>query len=186
MKARATLLGHPIHQMLVVLPLGLFVIAVLFDLIHAFRPTPELSIASYWNIVAGCVGAVVAAVFGVIDWTKIPSGTRAKKYGTAHGLASVVLLAVFVLAAGLRAESVSYTATTTVLVLELGGFALGGLVGFLGGELIGRFGIGVLEGAHPNAARPASARMPPNAGVSMRDDDPHAPTISADPLAHGR
>jgi uncharacterized membrane protein len=151
MKARATLLGHPIHQMLIVIPLGLWVTAVIFDVITMFRPSPALSIAAFWNIVAGSIGAVLAAVFGLIDWTKIPNGTNAKRVGVMHALVNVGVLILFVIAAGLRWDNADYVATTGALVIELVAFALGGLGGFLGGELVGRFGIGVLEGAHPNA-----------------------------------
>jgi uncharacterized membrane protein len=151
MKARATLLGHPIHQMLVVVPLGLFVIATVFDVITMFRPMAELSIAAFWNIVAGSIGAGLAAVFGLIDWTKIPKDTRAKRIGVYHALANVAVLTLFVIAVVLRWDNASYVATTSVLMLELGGFVLGGLGGYLGGELVDRFGIGVHEGAHPNA-----------------------------------
>jgi uncharacterized membrane protein len=183
MKARATLLGHPIHQMLVVVPLGLFVIAVVFDVITAFRPIEELSIASFWNIVAGCIGALVAAVFGLIDWTKIPEGTRAKKFGVFHALTNVTVLALFVVAAVLRWDNPSYFAYTPSLVIEVVAFLLGGLGGWLGGELVDRFGIGVHEGAHPNA--PSSLRETP--AVAMRDDDPRAPTISSSmPATHAR
>ena len=178
MKARATLLGHPIHQMLIVVPLGLFVIAVLFDVINAFRPTTELSIASFWNIVAGSIGAVVAAVFGLIDWTKIPDGTRAKRFGVFHAVTNVGVLALFVAAAVLRWDNVSYAATTPALMLELFGFVLGGVGGWLGGELVDRFGIGVHDGAHPNATS-SPFESDPVPAVSMRDDDPRAPTISA-------
>jgi uncharacterized membrane protein len=151
MKARATLLGHPIHQMLVVVPLGLFVIAVVFDVITMFRPIPELSVASFWNIVAGCIGAVVAAVFGLADWTKIPAGTRAKRVGVMHALTNVTVLILFVIAAAVRWDNPNYAVGGGVMVLELVAFALGGLGGFLGGELVDRFGIGVYEGAHPDA-----------------------------------
>ena len=33
MESRAKLLGHPIHQMLIVFPLGLLAMAVVFDLL---------------------------------------------------------------------------------------------------------------------------------------------------------
>lgn len=175
MKARATLLGHPIHQMLIVVPLGLYVIAVVFDVITMFRPIPELAIASFWNIVAGSVGAVLAAIFGLIDWTKIPSGTRAKRIGVFHALANVAVLALFVVAAVLRWDNASYYVSTPALVLELVAFALGGVSGWLGGELVDRLGIGVHEGAHPNA--PSSLRRSATTTeptVTTRSTAPHA------------
>src|SRR5690606_39452767 len=36
---------------------------------------------SYWLIPAGVLAGLLAAVFGFADWTKIPSGTRAKRIG---------------------------------------------------------------------------------------------------------
>lgn len=50
MKARAKLFGHPIHQMLIVLPLGLLSGAVAFDVIALFSDTDQFSIVSYWLI----------------------------------------------------------------------------------------------------------------------------------------
>jgi uncharacterized membrane protein len=34
MEAKAKLLGHPIHPMLIVLPLGLFIMAVVADVVY--------------------------------------------------------------------------------------------------------------------------------------------------------
>jgi uncharacterized membrane protein len=34
MESRAKLFGHPIHQMLIVFPLGLLAMALIFDAIH--------------------------------------------------------------------------------------------------------------------------------------------------------
>jgi uncharacterized membrane protein len=45
MESRAKLLGHPVHPMLIVLPLGLFIAAVVFDAIYlcgeGHRPSPQ-------------------------------------------------------------------------------------------------------------------------------------------------
>lgn len=151
MRARATLLGHPIHQMLVVLPLGAFVTAVVLDVVTMFRSISELSIAAFWSIVIGACGAVLAAVFGLIDWTKIPKNTRAKRVGIFHALTNVTVLVLFVVAGLLRMDRDYYFVTGTILAIELVAFALAGLGGWLGGELVDRLGIGVHEGAHPNA-----------------------------------
>jgi len=158
MRARATLLGHPIHQMLVVLPLGAFVTAVVLDVVTMFRSISELSIAAFWSLVIGSVGAVLAAIFGLIDWTKIPKHTRAKRVGVFHALTNVGVLALFVVAALLRIDRDYYFVSGGILAIELVAFALAGLGGWLGGELVDRMGIGVHEGAHPNA--PSSLQNP--------------------------
>jgi uncharacterized membrane protein len=95
MEARAKLLGHPIHQMLIVLPLGLLTGAIIFDVIHLITGGPEWTTVSYYLIPAGIAAGLLAAVFGLVDWTKIPSGTRAKRIGAVHGIGNVVVVALF-------------------------------------------------------------------------------------------
>ena len=75
MESRAKLFGHPIHQMLVVFPLGLLATGVLFDLIFIANGRPMMAAVAYWMIAAGVIGGLLAAPFGWIDWTGIPSGT---------------------------------------------------------------------------------------------------------------
>ncbi len=53
MESRAKLLGHPVHQMLIVLPLGLLAMAVIFDLLAIWLRQPHLSDVAYWMIAAG-------------------------------------------------------------------------------------------------------------------------------------
>ena len=84
MKAKARFLGHPIHQMLVVFPLGLLGTSVVFDLIHHVGGSPEMALVAYWTMAAGLVGGAVAAPFGLADWLAIPRGTRAKTVGALH------------------------------------------------------------------------------------------------------
>jgi len=78
MKAKARLLGHPIHPMLIVFPLGLLTAAAVFDIIHVFTHNGHWADLSYWMIASGIIGGLIAAVFGAIDWFSIPDGTRAK------------------------------------------------------------------------------------------------------------
>jgi uncharacterized membrane protein len=84
MESRAKLLGHPIHQMLIVFPLGLLAMAVVFDLLAIGLSQGYWSEIAYWMIAAGVVTGLLAAPFGTIDWFAIPSGTRAKRIGGVH------------------------------------------------------------------------------------------------------
>src|SRR5919112_4010202 len=97
MESRAKLLGHPVHPMLIVLPLGLFIGAVVFDAIYLWRGTESLASVGYWNIAGGVVAGLLAAVFGFIDWLAIPSGTRAKRIGAIHGGGNVVVVLLYAL-----------------------------------------------------------------------------------------
>ena len=91
MESRAKLLGHPVHPMLIVLPLGLFIGAIVFDGIYLWQGNPTFASIGYWNIAAGVVGGLLAAVFGLIDWLAIPAGTRGKGNGPLHGGSNVIV-----------------------------------------------------------------------------------------------
>src|SRR3954470_7726358 len=142
MESRAKLLGHPIHQMLIVFPLGLLAMAVIFDLLAIGLGDGYWSEISYWMIAAGVVTGLLAAPFGFIDWLGIPSGTRAKRIGAVHGAGNVVVVVLFALSWLLRGDA-PRTPQTLALTLS---FAAGGLAlftGWLGGELVDRLSVGV-------------------------------------------
>ncbi|MGH8771313.1 MAG: DUF2231 domain-containing protein [Burkholderiales bacterium] len=61
MESKAKFLGHPVHPMLVVFPLGLLGTAVIFDVIHPITRNSAFSIAAYWMIAAGLIGGLIAA-----------------------------------------------------------------------------------------------------------------------------
>jgi uncharacterized membrane protein len=158
MESRAKLLGHPVHPMLIVLPLGLFIAAVVFDLLHLWRGSPTFATVAYWNIAGGVVGGLLAAVFGFLDWLAIPAGTRAKRIGLLHGAANVVVVLIFALVWWMRGSAPDFTPTMTLFLLEVVGLTLGSVAGWLGGELVDRLGVGVDDGAHLDAPSSLSGR----------------------------
>jgi hypothetical protein len=68
---------------------------VVFDVLYVWLGNPTFAAVGYWNIAAGIVGGLLAAVFGVIDWLAIPAGTRAKRIGLLHGGANIVVVLAF-------------------------------------------------------------------------------------------
>ena len=165
MESRAKLFGHPIHQMLIVFPLGLLAMALVFDVIHLVSANGYWSEVAFWMIAAGVVTGLLAAPFGFIDWLAIPSGTRAKRVGALHGLGNVVVVLLYAALFGVQNHDVQQILTRwnapaapTILAFVLS-FAGGGLAlftGWLGGELVDRLSVGVDEGAHLDA--PSSLR----------------------------
>jgi uncharacterized membrane protein len=151
MESRAKLLGHPIHPMLIVLPLGLFIASVIFDAIYLWRGDATFAVVAYWNIAAGIIGGLLAAVFGLIDWLGIPAGTRAKRVGLLHGGSMVLVVALFAFVWWTRSNAGESTPTTALFFVEVGALLLGSIAGWLGGELVDRLAVGVDDGAHLNA-----------------------------------
>ena len=150
MRARARLYCHPIHQMLIVFPLGLLTTAVILDVVHLVRGGELSAEMAFWLIAGGIVGGLVAAIFGLIDWLGIPSGTRAHRIGLLHGVGNVVVVALFAGSWLLRRDR-PVSPETLALVLSFAGAALATVTGWLGGELVDRLGVGVDDGANLNA-----------------------------------
>ena len=150
MDSRAKFLGHPIHQMLIVFPLGLLATGVIFDIIYLITDNPTMATVAFWMIAAGIVGGILAMPFGWIDWFAIPSGTRAKSVGLRHGLGNGVVLLLFIISWFLRRDQPEDPATWAI-VLSVAGAAISLVTAWLGGELVGRLSVGVHPGAHVNA-----------------------------------
>src|SRR4051794_12955017 len=150
MESKARFLGHSIHPILIVFPLGLLSTAVIFDVIHMIWGDPMFAAVSYWMIVAGIIGGALAAVFGWIDWSGIPSGTRASSVGLMHGMTNAIVLVLFIVSWYLRSDRPE-NPSTAASALSIIGFVLALFGGWLGGELVERLGIAVHEGANPDA-----------------------------------
>ncbi len=162
MESKAKILGHPAHQILIPFPFGLLATSVIFDVVYLVWGNPTMAAVAYWMIIAGIIGGLVAAPFGLVDYLAIPQGTRAKSVGLIHGAGNVVVLLLFAVSWWLRYGAAPAPApsapSTLALVLSFGGFALAGLTGWLGGELVDRLGVGVDDGAHLNSPNSLSGR----------------------------
>src|ERR1041384_8041056 len=97
MEARAKLFGHPVHQMLIVFPLGVLGMSLFFDLIAMSTDRPALLQASFYMIAAGIVTGLLAAVFGLIT----------KRVDLLHGVGNVMVVGLFALSWWLRRPSPS-------------------------------------------------------------------------------
>lgn len=153
MESKAKLLGHPVHQMLIVFPLGLLATAVVFDLIYLANENPTMAAVAYWLLAAGLVGALLAAPFGLIDWLAIPKGTRAKRIGAMHGLGNGVVTLLFLASWLVRGDAANSPANLAYM-LSFVGASLAMVTAWLGGELVSRLGVGVSD--HANLDAPSS------------------------------
>jgi uncharacterized membrane protein len=150
MRSKAKFLGHPLHQTLIVFPVGLLMTSLVFDLLALLSGSVAMLTVSYWLIFAGSLGGIVAAPFGVVDWLAIPSGTRAYKIGAVHGIGNVIVLVLFVGSWYLRPYPPLGPGFLAYL-LSFSGGALLLTTAWLGGELVTRLGVGVDDDAHLDA-----------------------------------
>lgn len=164
-ESKAKLLGHPVHQMLVVFPLGLLATAVFFDIARLLGAGPTMVTVAYWTMAAGIIGALVAAPFGTIDWLAIPPETRAKRIGALHGIGNLVVSLLFIASWLVRGDDRT-PPSGLAMTLSFGGAAIALVTAWLGGELVSRLGIGVYDDAHVGAS--SSLDRHPQSGEGTR------------------
>lgn len=151
MQGKATIAGHPIHPMLVSLPIGFFVGALACDIILAVTHDPFWPTVSVVLLGFGIVGALLAALFGFIDYATAPMPAEAKATATRHMVLNLLSVVIFAIAFWLRlGDDVS----TTGIILTVVGVLVLAVSGWLGGHLAYHYGIG----AEPSPERPAVMR----------------------------
>lgn len=151
MESRTKVFGHPIHPMLIVFPLGLLAISVIFDIIFYLTGLTGFAVSAFWNIIAGIILGLVAAVFGLLDFLAIPGGTRAKRIGLLHGSGNVVIVVLFLVSWLLRLGTPNHEPNLIGFILEIIGAILAVFTAWLGGELVDRLGVGVSRNANLDA-----------------------------------
>jgi len=152
METRFKFLGHPVHPMLIVFPLGLLATAVVFDALYLVIGNDDLAVFSFWAIIAGIIGGLAAALFGLIDWLAIPSGTRAKQVGLVHGAGNVAIVAIFAVSWLMRLDDAAFAPNLLPFILGLIGAGLALVTAWLGGELVYRLRVAVDDDAHLDAS----------------------------------
>src|SRR5215831_20511081 len=100
--AKIRVAGHALHPMLIVFPLGLLGTSVAWDLAYLGTKNPMWGQIAFWTIIAGIIGAALAAVPGFVDWMAIPDRTRAKRIGIYHMAINLVVVLLFLTTAVAR------------------------------------------------------------------------------------
>jgi uncharacterized membrane protein len=144
MASKASIAGHPIHPMLIPFPLALWATSFVVDILFYFLRYPTLLVVAKFMIAAGCLGALAAAIPGIIDWLSIRNGD-VKKVANWHARLNITALVVFAASLFLRMGSYSHFVgrkLTIPFLLSLVGVILIAISGWLGGELVFRYGMG--------------------------------------------
>jgi uncharacterized membrane protein len=144
MRTPASIAGHPIHPMLVMLPVGLFIFSLLCDLIALISDVPDTwHLVALYTMVGGFIGALIAAMPGFIDFLSI-TNERVRKIAIMHMAFNLVAVTLYGVNIWLRVNGED--ATGTPLLLSLLGVGLLGISGWLGGSMVYRHGVGVNAG----------------------------------------
>jgi uncharacterized membrane protein len=133
MSSPASIKKHPLHPMVVGVPIGLWVFALVCDVVHALNGNGVWQSVGTYCIAGGIVGAILAAAPGLIDYFSIDEAEmrRIANLHLAVNLGAVVLFAINLwLRFRLPADSF------LPLVLSIAGVLAMGVGGWLGGEMV--------------------------------------------------
>ena len=164
-----TWLGHPVHPLLIAVPIGFWSGASLLDLLGERSAARRL-------VGAGVVAAVPTALTGLADWSELGSAKKPKRIGLLHAAANTATVLVY--AASWRARRRGDHSRGAGLALAgAGGLMVGG---YLGGHLAYSQAVGVNRNAD---ARTAPREWTDAAAASdVVEGEPLRVTVSRQPV----
>lgn len=134
MESRLKIAGQAVQPILVMFPLGLFAMAVIFDVADLLGGPDILGALGYWNIVAGLAGGILATLAGAIDLAFVRR-TEAKRLGVLRVLLNMGVLILFAVILMVRVGDPDRAAGVGLFFLELLGLGLAGFGAWFSGEL---------------------------------------------------
>jgi uncharacterized membrane protein len=168
--------GHPLHPLLVAVPIGAWVAATVFDVASHLADDPRSwAEGAWWLLLIGGVGALAAASVGFLDLLAIPTGTPAYRTALVHMGLNLAVTGGYLggvlwrHAAGVGPDAVPWGP----LVLSLCCLAVLAVSGFLGGKLAFRYGVRVADETTQAEGFRGAPAHPPTSGA-----DPAAPAQS--------
>ena len=147
MRSKFSILGHPIHPLLVAFPIGLFIWALVADIVY-FATSKHMMWydMAFWAGTVAWIGGLVAALPGFGDYFTVAIKSDARRIATAHMVLNVAVVALFFVAwlLMLNNGAIDGGRLTAVLILHIIGVGFLGLSGWLGGEMAFRHHIGMV------------------------------------------
>lgn len=140
MRTPASIARHPIHPMLVPLPIGLWVFSFICDVVSRFSADPGTwNTVALYTMAAGIVGALAAAVFGLIDLLSLRD-PPIRKTAVTHMIINLTVVALFAVNTWMRLPNKTAPGP---LWLSLIAIALLVVSGWLGGKMVYTEGVAV-------------------------------------------
>jgi uncharacterized membrane protein len=146
MRTPASIAGHPIHPMLVPIPIGLWVFSLVCDIVFTVGgKNPDWATVALFTMGGGIVGALLAAVPGLIDLLSLPE--RGRKIALMHMSINLAVVVLYVINLWMRARGPGDPGALMWLsVVSIGLLAASG---WLGGKLVYELGVAVTPASTP-------------------------------------
>jgi len=160
-------LGHPLHPIIVHVPMAMWPSALIFDLLSQWQIGGNAMVRlSFYAIIFGLVASLLAVPTGVLDWSGIKKEKPAWKIGLYHMMLNLTAALLFAINFGLRMQDFRDATTVARIPLGLSFIGTGLLIGsaYLGGRMVYTYGISVARMSKAKwrkIAEAAGANLPP-------------------------
>ncbi|WP_328464536.1 DUF2231 domain-containing protein [Actinoplanes sp. NBC_00393] len=134
MESRLSVAGQAVQPILVMFPLGLFAMAVMFDMADLLGGPSILGALAYWNLVAGLFGGVLATLAGAVD-VMFVRHSGARRLGVLRGLLNMGVLVIFTVILMLRVRDPERVVSGGLFFVELLALAVAGYGAWFGGKI---------------------------------------------------
>ena len=126
--------GHPVHPLVVAIPIGTWTLALGLDLLGAVGLMPDRATKRAADIAlkAGSAGAVAAITTGLADWQHLNG--RDRRVGLVHGSVNITALSLNLLSSSLRGRG----RRGAGVAASVAAYACMSVGGYLGGHLVYR------------------------------------------------
>jgi uncharacterized membrane protein len=153
MKSKAAIGTHPIHPAIVPLPIGAFSLALIGDVVHAYTREPFWYRFAFICIGIGILTAIVAALFGMLDYFGVRMSRRGASIATTHMVLNLGVVALYAVNLLLRRDDAALLTSRWPFVfgLDVVAYVALGISGWLGGKLAYEHKVGVVERLDPEA-----------------------------------
>ncbi|MDB5922471.1 MAG: hypothetical protein JWN13_1407 [Betaproteobacteria bacterium] len=142
MRTPASVAKHPIHPMLVPIPIGLWIFSFVCDLTFVLGSGVSLWFTlSFWTMIGGLVGALLAAVPGFIDMLSLTA--QPKRLALTHMALNATIILLYAINIGTRIQGASVAGAP--LILSVVAIGLLAVSGWLGGQMVYVHRVGVEE-----------------------------------------
>jgi uncharacterized membrane protein len=140
MATPASVAKHPIHPMLVVFPIGLWIFSLVSDVMALAGGRSIWNEIAFYTMLGGLIGALIAAIPGLVDFLAISDADSAK-IARSHLVLNLIAVALYAINLYLRAAG--SPGSPLPVFLSVAGVLVLAASGWLGGELVYVHGIGV-------------------------------------------
>lgn len=148
--SKLSIAGHPIHPVIVTMPIGLLITALVSDVVYWFSSDIFWAKGSYWLIFGGVVTAIAAGLTGMFDFVKVKR-VRERSAGWIHMIGNIGVLLLSIVNLWMRQGDPAAAIVPWGLGLSLVIASLLGVTGWFGGELTFRHKIGVIGAGSENS-----------------------------------